>query len=147
MTRHGPFNPPPGSLQAWPSGDGGGELRSSRRLGLRQPCKVIVPGDGSTRLCELRDLSSDGLSFMSPRPISPRTRLRVEFELTIGDQTLAVAAFGVASYSSFQGTEGFRIGFRFVELDESLRQAISAFVAQARGDSATRPAPFDDTRR
>jgi hypothetical protein len=119
------------------------ELRSSRRCGLRQPCKVTMLRDGSSRTCELRDLSGDGLSFMSFRPVSPGTRLRVEFELALDGQALPVQVAGRASYSSFQGSEGFRIGVRFAGADEASRRAILAFVERVAGATPTRPAPLD----
>lgn len=144
MPRREPFDSDPGPAPRWSSlEDPPDDQRSSRRCALRQPCEVVLLRDGSARSCELRDISGDGLSFMSFRPVSPGTRLRVAFELAVDGQLLRVQAPGRVSYSSFQGTEGFRIGFRFLELDDASRRAIRLFIERAAGTGPTRPAPLD----
>lgn len=131
-------------MPTWSSlDDPADDQRSSRRCALRQPCVVVLLRDGSTRTCELRDISGDGLSFMSFRPVTPGTRLRVEFDLTVDGQALPVRAPGRASYSSFQGSEGFRIGFRFLELDDASHRAIRLFIERAAGAGPSQFAPLD----
>lgn len=146
MRRGTPVDPPAGDTPAWPDDGAAGELRSSDRCGLRHACQVTLLRDGSVRSCELRDLSIDGLSFISSRPISPGTPLRIEFELMVDGQPCAVRVGGRASYSSFQGREGFRIGMRFLEVDAASRQAIRDFIEHARGSGggSTMPVPLDD---
>jgi hypothetical protein len=145
MRQRDPADPPRGALPSWPDDGEAGDLRSGRRVGLRHPCKLIMLRDRSTRTCELHDLSIDGLSFTSIRPVAPGTRLQVEFDLTLDEQPCTVRVVGRSSYSSFQGSEGFRIGVRFLEVDEASRQAIREFVERARGagGGSTRPVPLD----
>jgi hypothetical protein len=145
MRPRDPADPPRGALPSWPDDGEAGDLRSSRRVGLRHACKLIMLRDGSTRTCELHDLSIDGLSFTSMRAVAPGTRLQVEFELSIDGQACAVRVTGRSSYSSFQGSEGFRIGVRFSDVDEASRHAIREFIERARGSGggSTRPVPLD----
>jgi len=73
------------------------------------------------------DLSIDGLSFRTARPIAPGTRCDVSFELTLGDHHLPVQAVVKTIYSSFAGADGFVIGAVFTQVDPGSAAALAEF--------------------
>jgi len=73
------------------------------------------------------DLGIDGMSIMSPRPISPGTRCEISFEVPVGGKLLPVTAVVKVLYCSYSGPDGFKVGTAFVELDDESREAVNAF--------------------
>lgn len=100
--------------------------RVSARKGLRCPLTLVLP-DKIPRQGTACDLSSDGLSFRTARPIAPGTRCEVRFELTLGDRSVPVQAVIKTVYSSFGGAEGFRIGAVFTDVDPASVAALAEF--------------------
>jgi hypothetical protein len=100
--------------------------RVSPRKGLRCPLTVVLP-DKTQRQATTCDLSIDGLSFRTARPIAPGTRCEVGFELTLGDHHLLVQAVIKTVYSSFTGAEGFKIGAVFTHVDPAGAVALAEF--------------------
>jgi hypothetical protein len=100
--------------------------RVSPRKGLRCPLTVVLP-DKTQRQGTTCDLSIDGLSFRTARPIPPGTRCDLNFELTLGDHHLPVQAVIKTVYSSYAGAEGFKIGAVFTQVDPASASALAEF--------------------
>lgn len=111
-----------------PSGNSPANRRLEPRKGVRQPCTLILPGQ-PPRSARTWDLGQDGLSLHTARPVPPGTRAQVQLELPLkrGPQMLQVNVRTL--YSSFGGTDGFRIGALFVGLDDAARQIIADYLA------------------
>jgi hypothetical protein len=103
--------------------------RASARTALKGAARVTLPGP-VMRDGQMCDLSVDGLSLMTPRPISPGTRCGVAFTLPFGGRPFAdVTVQAKAVYSSYTGTAGFRIGMLFTALDDDARRLIDEFLS------------------
>lgn len=100
--------------------------RSSRRKGLRRAC-VLHLAAGDERPGVTIDLGVDGLCLLSAKPVASGTRCQVSFGLPQGAAELAFRAAIKTLYSSYSGTEGFRIGAVFVALDEATAAALRSF--------------------
>lgn len=72
------------------------------------------------------NISGSGMSFISPEPIPPGTRVEVQLVLTSG---LALPLYLIGEVvSGEQKGDGYRIGMRFVNIDEAIRKEIIRFV-------------------
>jgi len=72
------------------------------------------------------NISGSGMSFVAPHPIPPGSRVEAQMVLTSGLMT-PLYLVGEVVASEPQGN-GYRIGMRFVNLDESIRNEIIRFV-------------------
>jgi len=80
---------------------------------------------------ETRDLSLEGIGFVSPRPITPGRRGELALALPgHGGQLALVLAVKVA-HSTYEARERFRIGAGFVDLAPEAADAIRAVLAAA----------------
>jgi hypothetical protein len=107
---------------------------STRRVGLRKGLRcplTVVLSDMTQRQGTTCDLSVDGLSFWTARPIAPGTKCEASFELTLGDRRVPLHAVMKTVYSSFGGAEGFKIGAVFTEVEPASVAALSEFSAGA----------------
>lgn len=132
MRSHEPLRP--SSRDALPRIDqDADDPRTHGRCELRAVCEVVMP-DATVQTCELRDVSQEGLSFLAFRPVSHGIRLRVQFDLGADDGLRSrVTAVARVCYSSFQGTAGFRIGARLLEMDEKSKNAFQSYLQSQDG--------------
>jgi hypothetical protein len=102
--------------------------RATRRTGLKGAAVVLLPGNVA-RDAQMCDLSSEGLSVMSARPISPGSRCTVNFELPFGDgRSPALSVATRSLYSSYTGDAGFKVGMVFTALDAPAQALIDEFL-------------------
>lgn len=108
---------------------------SSRRVGvrvaLRGAARLRLPGD-QLREVTTCDVSREGLSLLTARPVAPGTRCSVEFELPLRDSQVAVTVAAKSMYSSYTGAEGFRVGLQFASLSDDAAGALDAFMQAER---------------
>lgn len=102
--------------------------RSNRRRGLRCTATLTVAGREPQR-ATTSEVSIEGLSFHFGRPIAPGTRCRISFELPLGGRSAPVDAAIKTVYSSYCGTEGFRIGAVFTDIDADSSASLLEFTA------------------
>ena len=102
--------------------------RTSRRKGLRTPA-TLIPAGQPERAVTTVDLGLDGLSLRGSRPVPPGTRCEVRFVLRDRGREQAVAAAAKVVYSSFCGSDGFKLGLVFGPLPDAVAAAIDAFLA------------------
>lgn len=101
--------------------------RSTVRTALRCAATLLLPGD-LRREVHTCDVSRDGLSLLTARPVAPGTRCQVQFELPLADRTPLLALAAKAVYSSYTGPEGFRVGLLFAGVDADAERAIDEFI-------------------
>jgi len=78
-----------------------------------------------------RALNTEGIQLLLPGRIPPKER--VELEIYLPNQQSPLTASGQVAWVEHLGDvyEGFwRVGVRFIELGESVRQAIEALIAE-----------------
>lgn len=103
----------------------GAERRSGRRTGLRRPCTLLLPG-AESRLGMTVDVGLDGLSLYTAKPVAAGTRCELHFELP-GQPDASFRAAAKVVYSSYSGSQGFKIGAIFMGLDARTTAALLAF--------------------
>lgn len=113
-----------------PSPPGPPNRRTTRRVVLRQPAALLLPG-GVSRPVIVWDLGLDGMSVLSPKPVPPGTRCELHFGLSHAGQLTDLRLQGKTVYSSFVGTGGFRIGLVFTQLAPAAADAVERFIAAA----------------
>ena len=101
---------------------------SNRRLYARKVLRAAARVQLPTGPREVRtwDVGIDGMSLVSPKPISPGTKCTVTLELP-GSGPVSVPAKTV--YCSLLGAEGFKVGLVFTNPDPETQEAFRAFVS------------------
>lgn len=89
--------------------------RRHDRINLSCPVQVQIKG-GLERQGLVQDLSLQGLSLITARPIEPGSRCLLQFELPLPGGIRQVALPAKAVYSSYTGPGAFRIGMLFMAL-------------------------------
>ena len=93
---------------------------------LRAAATVVLPG-GAKREVKTWDLGLDGMAILSPKPISPGTRCELTFEVPQGDRSTEVNVPVKVVYCSFSGSDGFKVGVTFGDMDANAAAAIQQF--------------------
>lgn len=108
--------PPPASQdQQRPDTVSTASRRRHDRINLR--CSVLVDIKAvPTREGQIQDLSLQGLSLITARPIEPGSRCTLRFELVLEGGPRQMALPAKAVYSSYVGPGAFRIGMLFMAL-------------------------------
>ncbi|HEX2542658.1 MAG TPA: PilZ domain-containing protein [Caldimonas sp.] len=101
--------------------------RSFQRKAVRQPA-TVVHADQATQV-RTWDISLDGMSLVTPRPMPPGRHCTVTFDIPTdaGDKTITAPLKIV--YSSYTGPEAFKVGAVFGTLEADVADAINAFVS------------------
>lgn len=109
--------PPPASQDHTQSlGDTPADSRRRHdRINLSCPVLVQIKG-GLERDGLVQDLSLQGLSLITARPIEPGSRCLLQFALPLSAGVRQVALPAKAVYSSYTGPGAFRIGMLFMSL-------------------------------
>jgi len=105
---------------------------TNRRITPRKVLRraaTVTPPDGIARSVATWDLGQDGMSILSPRPISPGTRCLVRFEVPLHGSSTDVSVQAKSVYCSFMGIEGFKVGMVFIHVDPPDATVISDFAA------------------
>ncbi|OWW20100.1 hypothetical protein AYR66_11970 [Noviherbaspirillum denitrificans] len=92
------------------------ETRIYPRKLLRGQARIALPGMSAMRAKTI-DVSLGGLCLMVPEQISPGKICNVGFEAPLNGKMVRVFAVGKVVYSILAGTEGFRTGLQFTEVD------------------------------
>ena len=109
--------PPPASQDTKPRpGDIPADSRRRHdRIRLSGAVQVQIKG-GLDRDGRMQDLSPQGLSLITARPVEPGSRCLLHFELPLPQGPRQVALPARAVYSSYTGPGAFRIGLLFMAL-------------------------------
>lgn len=92
------------------------ETRTYPRKVLRAQARVALPGMPALRAKTI-DVSLGGLCLMVPEQIPPGNICNVGFEAPLNGKMVRVFAVAKVVYSILAGTDGFRTGLQFSELD------------------------------
>lgn len=101
--------------------------RQQPRNALRCPVVIEIAG-GNERTGTTVDLSRDGLSLSTDRPISPGSRCTLRLQPEGAARSLRFEVKSV--YSSYAAPGDFRIGVVFTEQDVEAHDQLRALVAQ-----------------
>lgn len=104
-------------------------MHSERRSLVRHPTAEllkILEGDGTQRSATLTDLSTSGLGFTSTHTLPIGVTLLVSFDLNIRDARKRVNALGKLVYIQAVGSERYRAGMRFIDMDSRSRLLIES---------------------
>jgi len=75
------------------------------------------------------DLGRNGICVVAPRPFEPGSLCIVTLDVPLGDGQATVTLSLKTIYSSYAATDAFKIGGRFVELDDEAAGILDRFVA------------------
>lgn len=94
----------------------------SSRASLQQRkilrCRAELHLDGGVMvLVRTIDVSPSGLSLMSQQSLGSGLSCRIVFQLPAGGRLHHIASSGKVVYNTCQGTQGFRLGVRFTDID------------------------------
>jgi len=104
------------------------ERRQSSRVAVQAPISIRVD-DSDTVEGILLDLSTAGLDVLAAKPLPSATQVQVSFELPGG--TSAIQGTAQAVWSTANG----QTGFRFLDLDDKMRQELAEWLAARSGDA------------
>ena len=128
----GPFcamHPPPAPPRRAQTASDAGARDTTRRLQPRNALRCVVTiaiAGGNERCGTTVDLSHDGLSLSTDKPIAPGTRctLRLQTPRAAGAEPLRIDVKAV--YSSYTGPGNFKIGMVFLGLETRVADALRA---------------------
>ena len=92
------------------------ETRNYPRKVLRGQARIALPGMPATRAKTL-DVSLGGICLLVPEQLPTGRIFNVGFEAPLNGNMVRVFAAGKVIYSILAGTEGFRTGLQFTEID------------------------------
>ena len=92
------------------------ETRSFPRKVLRGQARVALPGMPAMR-AKTVDISLGGICLIVPEQLQPGATCNVGFEAPLNGTMVRVFAVGKVAYSILSGTDGFRTGVQFVQID------------------------------
>jgi len=103
------------------------EKRLAPRKTLQCPARIML-GEGRSLIANTTDLAPGGMSVTVPEQLSSGQSCVVTFGVPLAGGLRPVGAAATVLYSASNGTEGFRIGLRFVEIDPGGNRAVSEFI-------------------
>src|SRR5689334_11715625 len=104
------------------------ERRLAARKVLRRPVTVTLSG-GTAITAQTWDLGVDGVSILSPRPISPGTRCVVMLEIPANGASTPVTLEAKSLHSALTGNGVFKVGMCFRDIDPGNARTLEAFIA------------------
>lgn len=121
--------PPPASQDTdqRPGSTPADSRRRHDRINLRCPVQVEIKG-ASPRDGLVQDLSPQGMSLITARPVEPGSRCVLHFDLPLPGGARQVAWPAKAVYSSYTGPGAFRIGMLFMALSPDDLAAMRALL-------------------
>ncbi len=103
-------------------------------------CTLLTPvhaGAEGLTLGRARDLSIGGVGLYSQVPRAAGTPLDMTFALTLASGVVQVRVRGEVRHCVFVAAQArYRVGVRFVDLDESARRLIALFIEQRSAQAA-----------
>lgn len=102
----------------------------NRRTDLRKAVRVpatLTCRDAAWQVQTL-DLSRSGICVVAPRPFEPGSHCTVKLDVPLADGPATVTLSLKTIYSSYAANHAFKIGGRFVELDDELADILGRFV-------------------
>ncbi|KIF81758.1 hypothetical protein TSA66_14655 [Noviherbaspirillum autotrophicum] len=104
------------------------EARSLPRKIFRCHAKLILPGR-SPLSCRTMDLSLSGLSLFFSEQLKAGQACTVAFEAPLTGKHVPVVLGAKVIYSILSGTDGFRTGVQFMQLDAANEKIIAELMA------------------
>lgn len=92
------------------------DTRSFTRKPIRGQAIVVLPG-GERRRGRVKDLSLGGICIVLPDQLPEGLKCTTALETVHEGRVVHLVATGKVIYSILSGTEGFRTGFQFTDID------------------------------
>ena len=103
----------------------GARVASHQRKILR--CRAALHfGGGVMVAVRTTDISSTGMSVLSGHSLARGIACRVVFQLPVNGRLYDTDVGAQVLYNTCQGTEGFRLGLRFTDLDPARSKLINS---------------------
>ncbi len=100
------------------------ETRNFTRKPIRGQAAIILPGAAPMR-GKTKDISLGGLCLLVPGQLAPGQGCTVIFEAPLNGKMVQVTASARVIYSILSGTDGFRTGLQFVQLDAANNKTLA----------------------
>jgi len=100
------------------------ETRNFARKVVRVPVRIALPG-GAVLKARTVDISLGGICVLVGEQLPVGQAGRVDFESTVNGQLRRVTAEAKVIYSILRGTEGFRTGLQFVQIDSANNKTLA----------------------
>ena len=104
------------------------DKRGALRKVLRCNAKILL-SSGQALSAKTVDISPDGICLLVTEQITFSQPCTISFEPLINGKMRKVTITARAVYSVFSGTEGFRIGFQFAQVDTFNMSVIDELLA------------------
>jgi c-di-GMP-binding flagellar brake protein YcgR len=92
------------------------ETRTYPRKVLRAQARVALPGMPALR-ARTMDVSLGGICLLVPEQLPAGQKCNIGFEAPLNGTMVRIFAVGKIAYSILTGTDGFRTGVQFTEID------------------------------
>jgi c-di-GMP-binding flagellar brake protein YcgR len=102
------------------------ETRSNPRKILRCPAQIQL--QGASMRGRTIEISLSGLAVTMPEQMQPGQGCKVIFDALIDGKTSRITADANVVYSILSGTEGFRIGLKFAQIDAATNKLLAALM-------------------
>lgn len=99
------------------------ETRSFPRKPLRAQARIALPGAAPLR-GKTVDISQGGVSLIVTEQIPVGQVCSIAIDVLANGKVVCVAAVAKAVYSILKGTDGYRTGMQFIEVDKASHKAL-----------------------
>jgi c-di-GMP-binding flagellar brake protein YcgR len=105
---------------------------TSRRSAPRKPIRCearLAFSDAPPVRAKTKDIASGGLSVMAVEQLATGRTCMVTFEAPLNGKMVQVTGVAKVIYSILSGTEGFRTGLQFIQLDAANARTLHELMA------------------
>ncbi len=76
------------------------------------------------------DVSPGGVGISLTASLAAKQRCQIQFNLPLNGKSHRIAAVGVVTHCVCGGSEGFKAGLKFVEIDEASKNLLASYMKQ-----------------
>ncbi|HVL75122.1 MAG TPA: PilZ domain-containing protein [Noviherbaspirillum sp.] len=104
------------------------DTRSFARKPVRGRALIVLP-NGAKWPAKPKDLSKDGISVVTSEPLAMDVKCTVALETVCGSEIVHLMAQAKVIYCILSGTEGFRAGLQFTQIDSANNAVLAQLLA------------------
>lgn len=119
-------------MGSWSGADLLTNQRAAPRVVFHHRGKLLILAQGFTFPIKTLDISASGIGLMSPDPIPANQTCTVEIMTLHQGQATDFTLKGTVAYCILAGTQGFRVGIQYTEVDPASQSVINRLVSSAR---------------
>lgn len=106
--------------------------RVAPRVAFQRRGKLLVLDQGSSFPIKTLDISSSGIGLLSPDPVPARQTCALHVTTLHQGMPQDLTLKGIVAYCILSGTQGFRVGIQYTEIDPISQSFIDRLVASLR---------------